>query len=51
MTQHQTYISRLELGEQNPSLRILHQLSQDLDVPLSEMFAFTESLMSESSSD
>jgi transcriptional regulator with XRE-family HTH domain len=35
-----TYISKIENGKKNPTLEIIHELSEQLDTPLREVFDF-----------
>ncbi|MCW3002635.1 MAG: hypothetical protein JWQ20_1933 [Conexibacter sp.] len=39
------YLSKLERGEANPSIRIMASLSDELDTPLSKLFQRAEDLL------
>lgn len=40
---HVTYLSGIERGRRNPSLRNIRRIAQAIGVPLSELFAFEDS--------
>ena len=39
---HVTYLSGIERGRRNPSLRNIHRLAQALDMHIKELFSFDE---------
>ena len=40
-----TYVGGLERGERNPTLRVIWQLAESLDVPASQLLAHAEGLL------
>jgi transcriptional regulator with XRE-family HTH domain len=48
---HRNYVGAIERGEINPTFRVLLKLERGLDMPLSELIAKYEELLTEGSAD